>query len=102
MMREIIKKVAGFSSGMMIKRADFSLQNFSASISVSKQRICSSSESRKALSRDSAVLITLAMDCSAVLSAAPANHLALWSLGSSSMSCWNWFFPFLPDGANSS
>lgn len=73
--RLIMKKVAGFSSGIMINRADFSLQNFSASISVSKHSICSNSESRKAFSLESAVLITLAIDCSAVFRAAPANHL---------------------------
>ena len=77
MIKEIIKNVFGFSSGMITKMADFSLQNLSASISVSKQRSCSSSESRKELSRDSAVDITDAIDCSAVLRAAPANHLAL-------------------------
>ena len=65
------------SSGMMINIADFSEQNFSASISVSLQRIVSSSESRNALSRESAVDITEAIDCSEVLRAAPANHLAL-------------------------
>ena len=100
--KEIIKNVAGFSSGMIINSADFSLQNFSASISVSKQRICSSSESRKEFSRESAVDITDAILCSAVLRAAPANHLALWSFGSNSINCWNWFFPFLWEGASSS
>ena len=33
--------------------------------------------------------ITEDMLCSAVFRAAPANHFALWSLGSSSISCWN-------------
>ena len=65
------------SSGMMIKIADFSLQKRSASISVSLQRMVSSSESRNAFSRDRAVDITDAIDCSAVLRAAPANHFAL-------------------------
>ena len=65
------------SSGIMMKIADFSLQNRSASISVSLQRMVSSSESRNAFNLESAVDITLAMDCSAVLSAAPANHFAL-------------------------
>ena len=89
MISEIMKKVLGFSSGMTTKIADFSVQNFSASISVSKQRSCSSSESRKEFSRDSAVDMTDAIDCSAVFRAAPANHFALWSSGSISMSCWN-------------
>jgi len=57
--------------------ADFSLQNFSASMAVSKQRICSISESRKAFRRDSTVEITEAMACSAVLRADPANQRAL-------------------------
>ena len=73
------------SSGMMINIADFSEQNFSASISVSLQRIVSSSESRNAFRRESAVDITEAIDCSEVLRAAPANHLALWSSGRSAM-----------------
>ena len=77
MIREIMKKVLGFSSGMMIKIADFSRQNFSASISVSKHRSCSSSESRKEFNRESAVDMTDAILCSAVFKAAPANHLAL-------------------------
>lgn len=77
MIREIMKKVLGFSSGIMIKMADFSRQNFSASISVSRHKSCSNSESRKELSLDSAVDITDAMLCSAVFSAAPANHFAL-------------------------
>lgn len=79
----IMKKVLGFSSGMMINRADFWAQNFSASISVSKHRSCSSSESRKELSLDKAVDITDAMLCSAVFRAAPANHFALCSSGRS-------------------
>ena len=82
-------RVLGFSSGMIRKIAHFSRQNFSASISVSKHRSCSSSESKKAFSLDRAVLMTLAIDCSAVFRAAPANHFALWSSGRSSMSCWN-------------
>ena len=77
MIREIMKKVFGFSSGMMINMADFSRQNFPASISVSKHRSCSSSEPRKEFSRDSAVDMTDAMLCSAVFKAAQANHLAL-------------------------
>ena len=77
MIREIRKNVFGFSSGMIMNSALFSLQNFSASSSVSKQRSCSSSESRNVLSLDNAVLITEDIDCSGELSAAPANHLAL-------------------------
>ena len=84
-----MKKVLGFSSGMIMNTADFSEQNTSASISVSKHRSCSSSESRKAFSLESAVDITLAMDCSPVLSADPANHFALWSSGSISIKLWN-------------
>ena len=74
---DTIKNVLGFSSGITMKIAHFSLQNFSASISVSKHKSCSSSESRKAFSLESAVLITLDILCSAVFSAAPANHFAL-------------------------
>ena len=85
MIKEIIKNVFGFSSGMTRKIADFSLQNRSASISVSKHKICSSSESRKALSLYNAVDITDAILCSAVFRAAPANHFALCSSGNSSI-----------------
>ena len=102
MISEIIKNELGFSSGSMTNTAHFSLQNRSASISVSKHRICSSSESKNELRRDNAVPITLAMDSLEVFSAAPANHLALWSLGSIAMSCWNWFCPFCWEGARSS
>ena len=84
---ETMKKVFGFSSGITTKKADFSLQNRSASSSVSKQRICSNSESRKPFNLESAVDMTDAMLCSAVFRAAPANHFALWSFGNSSMSC---------------
>ena len=84
------------SSGSTIKIADLELQNVSVSIVLSKHRICSISESRNALER------TEATACSAVLSAAPANHFALWSAGSFCMSSWNWFFPFTGDGANRS
>ena len=62
--------------------ADFSEANFSASMALSKHSTCSSSESRKALSRDSTVDMTDAMACSAELRAAPANHRALCSEGS--------------------
>lgn len=88
-MRDTIKNVLGSSSGIMRNTAHFSRQNRSASISVSKQRICSSWESRKAFSRDRAVDITLDMACSAVFRAAPANHFALWSSGSKSIRAWN-------------
>ena len=57
----LLKNVFGFSSGMIIKIADFSLQKLSASISVSKHRSCSSSESKNAFRRDSAVDMTDAM-----------------------------------------
>ena len=57
--------------------ADFSEANFSASMALSKQRICSSSLSRNAFKRDSTVDMTEAMACSALLRAAPANHRAL-------------------------
>ena len=82
--------------------ADFSLQNFSASIAVSKQSICSISESRKAFKRDSTVESTDAMACSAELRAAPANQRALWSDGSLSIRSWNWLFPFTLLGDNKS
>ena len=74
------------SSGNTIKIADFSLQNFSASIAVSKHSICSSSESRKLLSLDRAVLMTDSMVWSEVFNAAPASHFALCSGGSFSIS----------------
>ena len=61
MSRDTIKKEFGFSSGMTIKTADFSLQNFSASMAVSKHKTCSISLSRKAFRRDIAVLIILAI-----------------------------------------
>ena len=41
--------------------ADFSEANFSASMALSKHRICSNSESRKAFRRDSTVDMTEAM-----------------------------------------
>ena len=61
--------------------ADFWEANSSASMALSKHSTCSSSESRKALSRESTVDMTEAMACSAELSAAPANHRALWVSG---------------------
>ena len=66
--------------------ADFSAANFSASMALSKQRICSSSLSRNELSRDSTVDMTDAIACSELLSAAPASQRALCSDGSLSMS----------------
>ena len=102
MIREIMKKVFGFSSGIIMNSALFSLQNFSASSAVSKQRSCSSSESRNALSLDSAVLMTEDIACSGELSAAPANHLALWVSGSLSIRIWNCVLPLTPEGARSS
>ena len=56
-----MKYLVKSSSGSTINRADFSLQNFSASMAVSKQRICSISESRKEFNRDSTVESTDAM-----------------------------------------
>ena len=53
----------GFSSGMTINRADFSLQKRSASMAVSTQRACSVSLSRKAFNRDMTVDITEAIAC---------------------------------------
>jgi len=60
--RLTIKYLLVSSSGRTIKIADFSLQNFSASIAVPKHSICSSSESRKLFNRDNAVLITDSID----------------------------------------
>ena len=65
------------SSGRTIKIADFWLQNFSASMAVSKHRSCSISESRKVLSRERTVERMDAMAWSAELRAAPANQRAL-------------------------
>ena len=70
------------SSGSMRKIADFFEAKLSASMLLSKQMICSSSESRNAFSRDSTVDITDAIACSDEFSAAPANHFALCSAGS--------------------
>ena len=100
--REIIKYLVLSSSGMTRNTAVFFLQKSSASMAVSKQSICSSSESRKAFSLDNAVERTDCMDCSAVFKAAPANHFALWVSGSFARSSWNWFFPFTLDGASKS
>ena len=74
------------SSGRMRKMADFSAANISASMALSKHRICSSSESRKEFSRDNTVDMTEAIACSELLSAAPASQRALCSEGSLSMS----------------
>ena len=61
---------------VLIKMSLLSLVVYALKDFFSKQRRCSSSVSRKALSRESAVLITLAMLWSDVFSAAPANHFA--------------------------
>ena len=81
MMRDTMKYLVLSSSGSTTNIADFSLQNFSASMAVSKHRICSISESRKAFNRDSTVESTDASAWSAEFSAAPANHFALWFSG---------------------
>ena len=60
------------SSGMMINIADFLVQNFSASISVSLQRMVSSSESRNALSRESAVDMTENVEAAVLITKAGA------------------------------
>ena len=80
-----IKFLLGSSSGRIRKMADFSDAKVSASIELSKQRTCSSSESRNALRRDSTVDMTEAIACSALFSAELANHLALWLSGSRSI-----------------
>ena len=59
------------SSGITKNTAVFCLQNISASIAVSKHSICSSSESRKEFSLESAVERTDCMDCSAVFLVMP-------------------------------
>ena len=87
--------------GMERKRG-LLLTKHSASMTVSKHSICSSSESRKEFSLESAVERTDCMDCSAVFKAAPANHFALWVSGSLAISNWNWFLPFTFDGASKS
>ena len=69
------------SSGSTTNTADFSRQNFSASILVEKHSICSSSESKNAFKLAIAVERTDAIACSPAVSAAPANHLALCSGG---------------------
>ena len=76
-MRPAMKFLVVSSSGRIRKMADFSEANFSASMALSKHRICSSSLSRKAFKRDSTVDMTEAIACSALLRAAPANHRAL-------------------------
>ena len=85
-----------------MKIADFSEQNFSASTAVPKHSICSSSESRKLLSLESAVDITDSIDWSDAfraapattiqIFAAPASHFALCSLGSLSISFEKYIF----------
>ncbi len=79
------------SSGKTRKIADLMLQKVSASMSVSKHKTCSSSESMNAFSRAKAVD---KMDCIAwpeVFKEAPANHRALWFSGSRSISSLNSF-----------
>ncbi len=49
-----------------------------------------------------AVDSTEAIAWSAVLRAAPANHFALWSEGSLSISSWNWLLFFTGEGASKS
>ena len=87
------------SSGSTMKMADFSEQKVSVSSELSKHRICSISLSRKAFRRLMAVDSTDAMAWSAELSAAPANHFALWSDGSLSIKSWNRLRFFTGDGA---
>ena len=82
--------------------ADFFAAKCSALMALSKHSTCSSSESRKALSRDKTVDITEAMACSDAFSAAPANHRALCASGSLSIKSVNQFLPRTPEGANSS
>ena len=81
--------------------ADFSAANFSASMALSKHRICSSSLSRNELSRDSTVDMTDAIACSELLSAAPASQRALCSDGSLSMSSWKRERPRAPRAGSS-
>jgi len=72
-MRDIIKNVLGSSSGIMRNTAHYFQQNRSASISVSKQRICGI---QKGIQPGQSVDVTLDIACSAVFRAAPANHFA--------------------------
>lgn len=69
--------MASTIKNVLMKMSLLSLVVYALKDFLSKQRRCSSSVSRKALSRESAVLITLAMLWSDVFSAAPANHFAL-------------------------
>ena len=78
------------------------MQKVSASTAVPKHKICSISESKKQLSRASAVDMTEFIACSLEDSAAPANQRALWSGGRLSMRMWNRVLPFCPLGASSS
>lgn len=85
------------------KNSTLSLQKVSVSSELSKHRICSISESRNAFSLDMAVDNTEAIAWSAVLeSGSLANHLALWSEGSLSISSWNWLLFFTCEGASKS
>ena len=84
-MRPAIKFLLGYSSGSTRKMADFWEAKVSASMALSKQRTCSSSESRKAFSLDSTVDMTEAIAWSAEFSAAPANQRALWVSGRESI-----------------
>ena len=61
------------------------MQKISASMAVSKHRICSISLSRKAFNLESTVEITDFIAWSEVVSAEPASILALWFSGSLSM-----------------
>ena len=90
------------SSGKIRNIADLFEAKLSASMALSKQSTCSSSESRKVFSRESTVDMTEAMDCSAAVRAEPENHLALCSSGRRSMRSWNSFLPGRMLGAISS
>ena len=72
-MSPAIRFLLGSSSGRIRKIADFFLAKLSAFMLGSKQRICSSSESRNEFNLDSTVDRTDAIACSYVFSAAPAN-----------------------------
>ena len=81
MINETRKYLTGSSSGSITKIAHFSLQNFSASISVLKQSACSSSESIKVFNFDSAVDNVDNIEASLTFNAGPAYHLALCVIG---------------------
>ena len=90
------------SSGKIRNIADLFEAKLSASMALSKHSTCSSSESRKVLSRERTVDMTEAIDCSAAVRAEPENHLALCSSGRRSMRSWNSFLPGKMLGASSS